>query len=300
MALVDRIAVASLPLVPAPLMRRLAQRYIAGEELVQALDRLAQLQEQGFGGVLDLLGEDVEHEAAARGVLDAYIQAAEGVQARGLDVNISVKPTHLGLRLSEDLCLDLYSALAVKCQQLGLFVRVEMEDHTTTDATLRLHAELTRANPNCGIVLQSRLHRTAEDIIGMPGEGMNVRMVKGIYLEPAEIAHVDPEPIRSAFLDGARMLLERGAFVGFATHDDELARGLINLCRELDAGPDRYEFQVLLGVRESLWQAWRSGGHPVRVYVPYGPEWRAYTQRRLRKNPQIMGHVLRATLGLGS
>ena len=171
-----------------------------------------------------------------------------------------------------------------------------MEDHTTTDATLRVYGRLRAEFPDLGVVLQSRLHRTPADIEALAGAPLDVRMVKGIYLEPARIAHVDPEPIREAYLLGCRMLLERGARVSFATHDGPLAQRLIALVRELGVGTDRYEFQVLLGVREELWGLWRRAGHPVRVYVPYGPEWRAYSQRRLTKNPQIAGHVIRAAL----
>lgn len=299
MSLLDRIAISTMPLVPRPIMRRLAGRYIAGERLDEAIAKLSELAGLGFPGIVDLLGEDVTGEAAARHVVEEYTEIARRVKESGLRAYVSVKPTHVGLRLSEELCRELYAKLARTCASLGLFLRVEMEDHTTTDATLRVFESLRAEFDNVGLVLQSRLLRTPADIARLAPGALSVRMVKGIYLEPASIAHVAPQPIADAFLALCRQLFERGARVSFATHDEALAERLIALCRELDLGPDRYEFQVLLGVREELWHKWRDEGHTVRVYVPFGPEWRAYSTRRLRKNPQIFRHVLRDLLTPG-
>lgn len=299
MGLLDSLAIATLPLVPTPIMRRLSSRYIAGERLDQAIDRLRTLAQQRFPGVLDLLGEGVEDEAAARQVAADYIEGAQELRRAGLDAYISIKPTHLGLTLSEELAFELYAQVAEALQPHGEFVRVEMEDHPTTDATLRVFARLRERFDNVGIVLQARLFRTPQDIAKLPPGPLNVRMVKGIYLEPESIAHTEPEPIRTAYVECSRLLLERGDFVAFATHDDVLAERCLREVRARELGSDRYEFQVLLGVQEPLWSHWRDAGHPVRVYVPYGPDWRAYSQRRLRKNPQIFWHVTRDLFGLG-
>jgi proline dehydrogenase len=296
MSVLDRVALASLQFLPRWLMRRLAARYIAGEELEDALVALEGLRARGFSGILDVLGEDVLEEAVARAVVGDYRAAAEGLARRGLDCYISVKPTHLGLRYSEELCFQLYDELAGRCAGLGLALRVEMEDHTTTDATLRIFERLRARHPKVGIVLQSRLLRTPQDIARLAPGPLWVRMVKGIYLEPAAIAHTEPEPIRAAYVEGARLLFERGASLSFATHDELLAQRLLELCRELRVSPERREFQVLLGVREPLWHQWRAAGERVRVYVPYGLEWRAYSTRRLRRNPEIFRHVVRDLL----
>ena len=296
MALVDRLILSALPHVPKSVLRRLAARYIAGERLDDALARLDALRRDGHAGILDILGEDVADEARARAVEQAYAEAGARIAAAGLDCYLSVKPTHLGLKLSEELCASLYERLATRAAELGLSVRVEMEDHPTTDATLRVFERLRPRHANVGIVLQSRLLRTPADIRALAPGPLWVRMVKGIYLEPAAIAHTEPEPIRTAYVDCARALFERGARVSFATHDDLLGQRLAALVRELGVTPERYEFQVLLGVREHLWQQWRSAGHRVRVYVPFGPEWRPYSLRRMRKNPEILRHVMRATL----
>jgi len=291
--MLERVAIATLPYVPRPLMRRLASRYIAGETLEEALTELTDLAGRGHPGILDILGEEVTSAEAAARVVEDYREAARALADRGLDAYVSVKPTHVGLRLSEDLAFEHYARIAASCRELGLFLRVEMEDHTTTDATLRVYERLRREFDCVGIVLQARLFRTPADIAALAPGRVSVRMVKGIYLEPAEIAHVDPQPIRDAYLAQCRSLFERGAYISFATHDDVLAEQLFALCREMGIGPEGYELQVLLGVRRPLWEAWRTAGHSVRVYVPYGPEWKPYSIRRLQKNPEIFRHVLR-------
>lgn len=301
MSLLDDFAIATLPFVPRPIMRRLSARYIAGEELGDALAALASLGGRGFQGILDILGEDVEDEAAARGVVDQYKRASDGVADGGHDAYVSVKPTHVGLRISEDLAHDLFAEIASHAAGRGLFMRVEMEDHTTTDATLRVFQRLRAEHGNVGIVLQSRLFRTPDDVealLASDPAGLHVRMVKGIYLEPPEIAHVDPDPIRDAYVQLSRRLVEGGAFVSAATHDELVADAVAAACTELGR-PDAFEMQVLMGVRPQLWDEWRGRGWPVRVYVPFGPEWRPYSQRRLRKNPTIFRHVLKDMVGLG-
>jgi len=292
------LVLATLPYVPTPIMRRLASRYIAGETLDEALAKLEGIAARGHPGILDILGEGITSEAAARDVMREYKDAATRLARAGLDAYVSVKPTHLALTLRESLCLELYAELAEHCRASNLFVRVEMEDHPTTDATLRVFESLRRRFDNVGIVLQSRLLRTPQDIDALAPGPLDVRMVKGIYLEPASIAHTEPEPIRAAYVECTRKLLQRGAKLALATHDEELGERCLKLVREFHRTKESYEFQVLLGVREELWERWRRAGHRVRVYVPYGPEWRAYSQRRLRKNPQILRHVMRDALGL--
>jgi proline dehydrogenase len=293
MSFLDRAALASLPLIPRPVMRRLALRYIAGEDLESALAKLTELRERGFRGIIDLLGEDVVDEGDARAVVERYREAADRVAAEGLDAYVSVKPTHVGLRISEELAAELYGELVAHCEKLGIFVRVEMEDHTTTDGTLRVFEQLRAKSQRVGIVLQARLLRTPADIASLRPGPLAVRMVKGVYLEPRAIAHVEAQAIRDAYVECSRLLLARGARVSFATHDEALANRVFELTARARLGREDYEFQVLLGVRESLWEAWRAAGHVVRVYVPYGPEWRPYSTRRLRKNPEIFRHVLR-------
>lgn len=287
-----------LPHVPKPVMRVFARSYIAGETLAEALAKLEELARAGHSGILDILGEDVTTPEASRAVVDEYAQAASELARKCLDCYVSVKPTHVGLRLSESLALEQYSRLAAHLKTLGLFLRVEMEDATTTDATLRLFEALRERYDNVGIVLQARLFRTQKDIQALRPGPLSVRLVKGIYLEPASIAHTEVEPIRAAFVECAKLLIERRAKLGFATHDEHLADRLVPLVRAAKYSAGEYEFQVLLGVRSPLWSSWKNAGHRVRVYVPFGPEWKPYSLRRMRKNPQIFWHVVRASFGL--
>jgi len=300
MALFTKPVLLVLPFVPKPVLRRLAARYIAGETLPEALERLAQLARAGHPGILDILGENVRDEREARAVVATYRAASDALAQRKLDCYVSVKPTHVGLTLREGLALELYNELARHLATLGMLLRVEMEDHPTTDATLRVFNALRAQNPhNVGIVLQSRLFRTLKDIDALPPGPLDVRMVKGIYLEPAAIAHTEPEPIRAAYVECVRRLALRRAHLRLATHDDDLAERCLEVLRSAGYTREQYEFQVLMGVREELWKKWHEAGHKVRVYVPYGPEWRPYSIRRMRKNPQILGHVMRNALGIG-
>lgn len=295
MGIFHQLAVATLPLIPRPIMRKLAGRYIAGETLEEALTCLEQLKAQGFTGVLDLLGEDVQGESEARSVLAEYKQGATLIAERGLHAYVSVKPTHFCLQKDPELAFDLYDDLISHCGNLGQKMRVEMEDHPTTDSTLALFAKLRAKHNNVGLVMQARLFRNADDIAALPtpeaGGHMDIRMVKGIYLEPEEIAHTKPKPIRQAFIEQCITLWKGGHFVAIATHDEAMAQTLLAHIEKENIPRELYDFEVLLGVRESLWQGWRKQGLPVRVYVPYGPEWRAYSQRRLRKNPEMLKNV---------
>jgi proline dehydrogenase len=300
MSLLANAVLGVLPHVPKPVLRVFARNYIAGETLADALAELETLRRAGHPGILDILGEDVTTEQAARAVVDEYAAAAEAVARQDLDCYVSVKPTHVGLRLSEALALEQYARLATRLETLGLFLRVEMEDAGTTDATLRIFESLRERHDNVGLVLQSRLLRTPGDIRALRPGPLSVRLVKGIYLEPARIAHTEPEPIREAFVECTRLLVERRARISFATHDELLAQRLLPLVESARYAKGDYEMQVLLGVRRELWTTWRASGHTVRVYVPFGPEWKPYSLRRMRKNPQIFWHVVRAGLGLKS
>lgn len=299
MAFLTDIFVSVLSSLPKPLMRRFASRYIAGETTAEALKSLAKFNAMGFPGVLDILGEDEGGGDPATSVRHAqeamaqYCQAASDLAASGHDAYISAKPTHFGLHASEELCFDLYDALCLHCAKLGLFMRVEMEDHPTTDATLRIFKRLLIAHDNVGIVIQSRLFRTLNDIddlIAMTpaNRRLHVRMVKGIYIEPAEVAHTEYMPIADAFVECTETLWRAGARVSLATHDDLMAPRLDALRLALKLDSDAYEYEVLMGVRPKLWRAWQAAGHPVRVYVPYGPDWHAYSMRRLKKNPKLL------------
>jgi proline dehydrogenase len=281
--MLHQLVASTLPFVPRPIMRRFAGRYIAGETLEEAIAKLRELQAAGYSGILDILGEHVTSAAEARAAAEAYIA-------------VSIKPTHFGLKVDPKLALDLYRRVAERCRALDVFVRVEMEDSTTTDGTLQLFEALRTTHQNVGIVLQARLLRTPGDIDALAPGPIDVRMVKGIYIEPASIAHTSPTAIREAFADCTERLLKRDAHVRLATHDQPMAARLMLLMQQYKRSKEQYEFQVLLGVKEELWQLWHRAGHHVRVYVPFGPDWRAYSQRRLKHNPELLRAVMRNLL----
>ena len=217
-----------------------------------------------------------------------------GIEAEGLDANISIKPTMLGLKIDEDLCADNVTAVVRRAAELGSFVRIDMEDHTCTDATLRLYRRIQGAHPTAvGVVLQSYLHRTTADVADLLPLSPNIRMCKGIYREPRAIAWEDFETIRANFIYNVDKLLSAGAYVGIATHDPHLVWAGMAAVDRLQVDRDRYEFQMLLGVAGTLRRKLVTKGHPLRVYVPFGELWYEYSIRRLRENPNIAGHIIR-------
>jgi proline dehydrogenase len=299
-SLVDGLMRASLPLIPRRVLWTVAQRYVAGDELPDALAVIGRLRDEGFGTILDVLGEGVETEEQARAAAAEYHHALGELPGVDPLTVVSVKPTHLGLALRAGLCEELLSGLCTAAAAQGRRVRLEMEDAPTVDATLAVFSRLRGRHSNLGCVLQARLFRTQGDLERLLAEGpLNVRLVKGIYLEPPSIAWTEDADICKSYLELARRLLDDGAFVGLATHDAALGGRVLQQLRErgLDRGPAeqrRYEFQLLLGVRRELAAEWRDAGHHVRIYVPYGRDWHAYSLRRLRRNPQIARHVLKA------
>lgn len=297
MALFRSLLGRSLPLVPKPIVRRIARRYVAGETLADASARTRELNERGLFATLALLGEEVTDRGRAESAVDEYVELIERIRADKLRSGISIKLTLLGLKIDEQFCRDNLFEVAAAARTAGLFVRIDMEDHTCTDATLRLfHAAQGRFG-NLGVVLQAYLRRTLEDIAALE-PGTSVRLCKGIYIEPPQIAFRDYEQVRESFVACLEALLRRKCRVGIATHDDRLIDRSRLIVGALGLGDESYEFQTLLGVREELRDRLRAEGHRLRVYVPYGADWYLYSIRRLRENPKIAVYVLRALLGL--
>ena len=278
-------------------MRRLSDRYIAGPELADAVAVVRELNAAGKKATLDVLGEEVVSAEEALAIRDEYELAMTTIEAEGLDANVSVKPTGLGLAVDPELCAESVRALARIAAGHGRFVRMDMEDSSTTTATLDLYRRLRAdGHDNVGIVLQAMLRRTLDDVAELAGLDPNVRVCKGIYVEPAEIAYQGDEAIRFNFVQTISALWASGAKVAVATHDDALVAKALELIREGGLGFERYEFQLLLGVRGELADELVAGGHTVRIYVPYGQKWYEYSLRRLQENPKIAGYVARDTL----
>ena len=286
MSLLDRAIVRVLPAVPKPVVRRVSSRYIAGTELENARRVVAQLNAEGKLATVDVLGEEITQPDEAAAITRAYLDVLDAIDEDGLDANVSVKLTALGLKLDPALARENLKAIA----QRGTFVRIDMEDSSTTDATLDLYRDLVAEGyEKLGVVLQAALRRTVDDARALAGT--NVRLCKGIYVEPAEIAYRGFGEIRESFVRTLEVLLDGGCYVGIATHDEYLVdRGIAAVhARGLD--PSEYELQMLLGVRPELGSRIVAEGHRLRIYVPFGRQWYEYSLRRLQENPKIAGYV---------
>ena len=297
MTILDRAIVRALPAVPRPVVKRLSSRYIAGTTLAEACDVVRDLNAQGKEATLDVLGEEVTLREEATGLRDAYRRALDTIDEEGLRSNVSVKLTALGLKLDPNLCRSNLVALVEEAAPFGNFVRIDMEDSSTTSETLALYRELRNGgHDNLGVVLQAALKRTLTDIEGLADLTPNVRVCKGIYVEPAEIAYQEAETIRLNFLDVLEALFDVGSHVGIATHDDWLIGEALALVERRELARGEYEFQMLLGVRPELGDQLVREGHRLRVYVPFGRRWYEYSIRRLQENPKLAGYVALDTL----
>jgi len=295
--ILDRAIVRALPAVPRQVVRRLSSRYIAGTTLAEACDVVRELNAQGKEATLDVLGEEVTLREEAIGLRDAYRRALDTIEEDGLRSNVSVKLTALGLKLDRGLCLADLTAVVEEAARFGNFVRIDMEDSSTTSETLALYREIREGgHDNLGVVLQAALKRTLTDIGALADLRPNVRVCKGIYLEPPEIAFREDETIRLNFLDALEALFDVGSYVGIATHDDWLVGEALALVERRGLGREDYEFQMLLGVRPELGDELVREGHRLRIYVPFGRRWYEYSIRRLQENPKIAGYVAFDTL----
>jgi len=297
-SLVDSAIVRLLPAVPKPVVRRISSRYIAGEELDDALRVVLQLNAEGKLATIDVLGEEITEPGEAQAIAAAYREAFEAIERGRLDSNVSIKPTALGLKLGYELFRENLTDVVEHAASRGNFVRIDMEDSSTTDDTLRLYRELRAAgHHNVGVVLQARLKRTLADIAELADLKPNVRLCKGIYLEPPELAYRDFDSIRASFVHALEALLEAGCYVGIATHDEWLLEQGQRLVSTRGLGREDYEFQMLLGVRPALGDELVRGGHRLRIYTPFGKHWYAYSLRRLQENPKIAGYIAADTVG---
>ena len=292
MALLDRALVRLLPAVPRSVVRRIAGRYIAGEEIDDAVATVARLNAEGKTATIDVLGEEIHNAEEAQQIVEAYHDTLDAIGEHSLDANVSVKPTALGLKLGYGVGRGNVETVVRHAAESGNFVRIDMEDSTTTDDTLRMYRELREVGlDNVGVVFQARLRRTLDDIAALAELRPNVRICKGIYLEPESIAYMDFEEIRASYVRSLEALVETASYVGIATHDEFLISEGKRIARE------RYEFQMLLGVRPELGNALVREGDRLRIYVPFGRQWYEYSLRRLQENPKIAGYVAADTLG---
>jgi proline dehydrogenase len=288
-----------MPFVPKPIVGKVARRYVAGESLSDAMRAIRELNGQGAMATVDVLGEEVRDQARAEAAVEQYLELLATIEREKVDANVSIKPTMLGLKIDEALCFGHIKTIVERAASLDNFVRIDMEDHTCTDATLEIYRRIHAEVGHVGVVLQAYLHRTVDDINSLLPMQPNIRLCKGIYREPRSIAWQQYETVRANFIYTMEKLIQGGAYVGIATHDAHLVWAGMAAVDRLDLDPSEYEFQMLLGVDPELRRIILEKGHRLRVYVPFGRDWYPYSMRRLRENPTVAHHVTRAMLGLG-
>jgi proline dehydrogenase len=291
-ALLDRAIARLLPAVPKPLVQRISERYIAGTDVADACRVVKRLNEAGKMATIDVLGEEIRTREETLEIVRAYHDVFEAIERERLDSNVSVKLTGLGLKLGYELCKHNLETVVRHAAEKHNFVRIDMEDSSCTNDTLQLYRELRAEGlGNLGVVLQAYLRRTILDVRDLVPLEANVRLCKGIYIEPPSIAYTDYQAVRDSFVESLDALLAGGSYVGIATHDEWLVEQALRLVEEHGRSREEYEFQMLLGVREELGNGLVRDGHRLRIYVPFGEHWYGYSLRRLQENPRIAGYI---------
>jgi proline dehydrogenase len=271
-----------------------AARFVAGESLDTAVPVLRRLNEQGLFTNTTLLGEGVHDEAETREVVAAYREVLDRIQAEGLRTNVALKLTHLGLSIDEELARRNVAELVEHAGRLGNFVRIDMEESRHVDATLRIYRDLRETgHENVGAVLQAYLFRTEDDLAALLPLAPNLRLVKGAYLEPPEVAYPRKRDVDAAYVRLLEASLRGGGFTAVATHDETLIEHAISFAREHGIPNERFQFQMLYGVRPRLQLELVRRGFGVLVATPYGPEWYRYLMRRLAERPANVLFLLR-------
>ncbi|MGB3437444.1 MAG: proline dehydrogenase family protein [Actinophytocola sp.] len=280
----------------APVSRDVVRRFVAGETTADAIEATRTLVDQGLTVTLDYLGEDTTDKLLAEQTVQAYLELLDGLHRDGLAkyAEVSVKLSAVGQALDEDLAAENAARICAKAQECGTTVTLDMEDHTTTDSTLRVLAGLRATWPWVGAVLQAYLRRTEEDCVRLATDGSRVRLCKGAYAEPSEVAFADAHEVDRSYVRCANALLRGEGFPMFATHDPRLVEIVNARAEALDRKPGGFEFQMLYGIRPDEQLRLAGLGHTVRVYVPYGVQWYGYLMRRLAERPANTAFFLRA------
>lgn len=297
MSVFNKLVVASLPIIPKSIIRLVAQRYIAGPHLVDAVRVTKDLMARGAASTIDVLGEFVSSRERAEHETVMQASVIDAIHSNNLSSYLSVKPTSLGLDIDHDFAYENISGLVAKAASLGVFVRMDMENTPYTDITLDFYRRLRKeGHNNVGVVIQAYLRRSEADIRSLLDFEPSVRLCKGIYVESEEHAFKDPDEVRANYRSLLRILLGGKGRTHIATHDESLILDAEKTLADMRISKERYEFQMLLGVREDRRDILLRNGHAVRIYVPFGEDWYGYSTRRLKENPQVAGYVAKAVL----
>ena len=300
MTMFNKLIVACMPLVPRPIIRGISRRYIAGDFLKDAITATRKLStDEGGWTTIDVLGEFVDTKERASKEAGDSSKVLDAIAENDLCevAGLSIKPTSLGLGIDADFALGNIRELALKARDLGIFMRIDMENTPYTDATLQIYRTLRDEGiNNIGIVLQAMLRRTEQDVRDLMEYKPSIRLCKGIYKEDKAVAFTGREEVRDNYKMLLRLILESGMYCGIATHDDPLIEDAMELIASSGLAPEQYEFQMLLGVKERTRRDILAKGHHLRVYVPYGEDWYGYSTRRLQENPDMAGMIAKAVL----
>ena len=293
MSVINNIIVSVVQVLPKSVVGFFSRKYIAGESLDSAVSLVKDLNAKGIYATLDVLGESVTNEEEAERAFEKAMKVFDAIVEHNLKANISIKPTQLGLSFDEEFACEQIRKLVKRANEIDNFVRIDMEDSPYTDATINIYKKVFEDYSNVGIVLQTYLKRSYNDTVILNKLGTNYRICKGIYVEPASLAYKDKQVIRDNFLKMLECMLKNGNYVGIATHDKYVIDNAYKLLKELNIPNDKFEFQMLLGVREDLRDKINNDGYKIRIYVPFGEDWYAYSIRRLQENPQIARYIVK-------
>ena len=295
MNLANQFILSAIQLLPKPLVKRFAMRYIAGEELDDAVRVVKGIHSKQMMGTMDVLGENVSTREESLGAVRECEEVLHSINKHHLGANLSIKLTQFGLKIDEEFCHSNVKRLLEIASGYDNFVRIDMEDSSTTSETLELYGRLrSEGFENTGVVIQANMRRSEEDVLKLVSMKSNIRLCKGAYIEPEAIALKGKEEIRLNYLKLFKMLLKGKCYVGIATHDDFLIGEAYQTIQEMNLQESDYEFQMLHGVRMKLRDKIVADGHRLRVYVPFGRYWYAYSIRRFKENPQMVRYVIRA------
>lgn len=294
MILFNKLVIWIMPLIPKFIVKIFSKPYVAGPTLGHAVEKVKKLNARGIMATLDVLGESAVKKEESEEAVKEYFKAIETLSEERLDCNISVKPTQLGLLIDKEFCFRNLDAIISKAKEFDNFVRIDMEDSRCTQDTIDLFLRLREKHDNVGIVIQAYLRRSLADVVQLSALKANFRLCKGIYVEPRRIAYKTHEVVNDNFALLIKTALAAGSYVGIATHDEHVVWKSLSIIHELGLEREDYEFQMLLGVDELLRDILVDAGHRLRVYVPYGTNWYAYSMRRLKENPKIALYIIKA------
>ena len=293
MSIINELIVSFVQILPKSIVKKFSNRYIAGDSLQDAVLLVQELNKKGIHATIDVLGEAITTKEEAAASKQACSDVLDAIRKLQLNANLSIKPTQMGLQLDEQFCYEQVLSLVEKAKSMRNFVRLDMEDSSCTDATFRLYKKLRETHDNCGTVVQAYMRRTMGDLVSIGALKPNIRLCKGIYIEPAAIAFKDKEEIRKNYLSVLKWMFENKHYVGIATHDSYLIDEAVELIKSLKIPNDAFEFQMLLGVHEDLRDYLAESGYKVRIYVPFGKDWYLYSIRRLKENPNVAGQIVK-------